>query len=651
MQLVKIGSQTNYFAIMATEYTPKILIIDDLEVNLVTLEGNMRKLKVEIFKAQSGHEALLRIKQHDFALIIIDIQMPGMNGYEVAEQIRQGRRNQFTPIIFLTAVYFDQLSVYKGYQTGAVDYITKPFNFEILISKVKVFLDLDRIKHELSESRRQFMDVVQDQTDMICRTDNNLIINFVNNSFSNTIGIDAESIPDQSIFQWIPEEESIRLGEILNKLSPSGPMVEIQHQMLISENHKLSASSLVRALFSDDYELKGYQWVIRDITHEVTSKEQLMMAKQKAEDATRSKSRFLANMSHEARNPLNSILGMIEILQESELPAQLKENVSVMQYSANKLHKLLNDMLDLSRIEANQIKIEVNTFNLHDELKSLVKSYETVAGQKENRIKLTIDPQVPQQIKSDPLRLGQIISNLLNNSIRFTEKGTIEVIVSKADTNQNMVRLEFEVRDSGLGITSDTGAISFDQLPSGSQEITRTYGGSGLGLSISQSLCELMGGSLTFKSNPEDGNIFTFTLDVEYFDNATDENFKELFFLVVDDNLLNLKVVGSILTKKGISFDVAENGIIAFEKASMRPHDVILMDIQMPEMDGYDATRLIRMREMENNVDKKSIIIALTANATAEDKKKCMELGMNGYLTKPFSFSDLEPILLKQNFS
>lgn len=636
---------------MATEYTPKILIIDDLEVNLVTLEGNMRKLKVDIFKAQSGHEALLRIKQHDFALIIIDIQMPGMNGYEVAEQIRQGRRNQFTPIIFLTAVYFDQLSVYKGYQTGAVDYITKPFNFEILISKVKVFLDLDRIKHELSESRRQFMDVVQDQTDMICRTNSNLIINFVNNSFSTTIGIDAESISEKSIFQWIPEEESIRLGEILTKLSPSSPMVEIQHQLMISENHRLSASSLVRALFSDDYELKGYQWVIRDITHEMASKEQLLMAKQKAEDATRSKSIFLANMSHEARNPLNSILGMIEILQESELSAELKESVSIMQYSANKLHKLLNDMLDLSRIEANQIKIEISVFNLHEELKSLVKSYETLAGQKENRLKLTIDPQVPQQIKGDSLRLGQIISNLLNNSIRFTENGTIEVIVSKVDTTQNIVKLRFEVRDNGLGITSDNGSITFDEVKSGIQEITRTYGGSGLGLSISQSLCELMGGSLKYESTPEIGNIFSIILDFEYLDNVANDMIKELFFLVVDDNLLNLKVVGSILNKKGISFDVAENGMIAFEKASMRQHDVILMDIQMPEMDGYDATRLIRMREIENNVSKKSVIIALTANATSEDKKKCIELGMNGYLTKPFNFSDLEPIISKLDFS
>lgn len=632
---------------MTSEYKPKILIIDDLEVNLITLEGNLRKLKAEIFKAQSGSEALICIKQHDFALVIVDIQMPGMNGYEVAEQIRQGRRNQFTPIIFLTAVYFDQLSVYKGYQTGAVDYITKPFNFEILTSKVRVFLDLDRIKHELIESRKQFMDVVQDQTDMICRTDIDFNISFVNLSMINALASELEKLSGFSLFDWIPSNEKEKVNEAISLLSPSNPSAEVQHSIIVSSGHEISVVSLIRALFTDDYELSGYQWVIRDITEEIIRREQLMIAKQKAEDATRSKSRFLATMSHEARNPLNSILGMIDLLVESNLNNDQMESIKIMQYSSKKLHLLLNDILDLSRIEANQIKFEASSFNLHEELKTLIKSYETFAKLKNNRLKLTIEKDVPSIIKSDSLRLSQIISNLLNNAIKFTQNGDVELIVSKEQINHNTVTLKFAVQDNGVGITSDGNVDIFNDYEQGGAAITRTYGGSGLGLSISKSLCELMGGQLYYESQPEKGTTFWFSLKFDFEDTTNDLKLNQLRFLVVDDNMMNRKVVGLILQKQGIPFEIAENGIEAFEKASEKQYDVILMDIQMPEMDGYDATRLIRMRENENNLEKRAMIVALTANATSEDRKKCLSIGMDEYLTKPCKLSDLEPIISK----
>ncbi|HPE33976.1 MAG TPA: response regulator [Bacteroidales bacterium] len=631
---------------MTTEYIPKILIIDDLEVNLITLGGNLRKLKAEIFKAQSGNEALIRIKQHDFALIIIDIQMPGMNGYEVAEQIRQGRRNQFTPIIFLTAVYFDQLSVYKGYQTGAVDYITKPFNFDILISKVRVFLDLDRIRHELVESRKQFVDVVQDQTDMICRTYSDMTISFANNSMLTALNTELEAIVGVSIFSWVSDDDQKKINNALTTLNPTSPLTEIYHTLVTSPTHQLSVSSFIRALFNEEYELSGYQWVIRDITDEIFTREQLLKAKQKAEEATKSKSRFLANMSHEARNPLNSILGMIDLLSESDLNAEQRESLNVMQYSAKKLHQLLNDILDLSRIEANRIKLEIMPFNLFDELQTLVKSYESQVYLKQNKLKLTINQGVPKNVKSDPLRLSQIISNLISNANKFTNKGTIELIVSPLNVSGKKADLKFEVKDTGIGITQENINI-FEDYEQGDNSITRTYRGSGLGLSISKSLCELLGGSLEYSSHPETGTSFWFVLNLEFEDKVTNDKFKNLNFLVVDDNLLNQKVVGSILLKQGITFDVADNGIVAFEKASLKHYDVILMDIQMPEMDGYDATRLIRMRENENNVQKPSLIIALTANATVEDRKKCLDLGMDNYLTKPFNYSDLEPIVEK----
>jgi PAS domain S-box-containing protein len=630
---------------MAFEYDPKILIIDDLEVNLITLEGNLRKLNVHILKAQSGQEALIRIQQHDFALIIIDIQMPGMNGYEVAEHIRQGRRNQYTPIIFLTAVYFDQLSVYKGYRTGAVDYITKPFNFEILNSKVKVFLDLDRIKHELIDSRKQFRDVVEDQIDLICRTDRDLNISFANRSMATALATNAAHLVGKSIFQWINKDDTTGIGLALKELSPTNPLAEALHGLVVSATHQLSVSSIIRALFNDDYELTGYQWVIRDITAEIRAREQLLIAKQKAEEATQYKSRFLANMSHETINPLNSILGMIDLMSETELTGEQNESLQIIQYSAKKLHKLLTDILDLSRIEANEIKFESILFNLRDEFRKLIKSYKVQADKNNNQLHLFIDADVPTLIKTDPLRLGQIISNLLNNAIKFTKDGTIGLTVKKESVENNLVKLKFMVSDTGIGIEKKENVNLFAEYEQGDTSVTRTYGGSGLGLSISSRLCALMGGKLDFESVPGKETVFGFTLSFEFEKDELNVNKKPLKFLIVEDNLLNQKVVSAILKKHGHTFDVAVNGLVAVEKIKKSDYDIVLMDIQMPEMDGYDATKHIRNIEKQNDTQKKSLIVALTANATTEDRTKCLNLGMDEYLVKPFNFENLEPIL------
>lgn len=627
------------------DYTPKILIVDDLEVNLLTLEGNLRRLNAQIFRAQSGQEALIRIQQHDFALIIIDIQMPEMNGYEVAEHIRQGRRNQFTPIIFLTAVYFDQLSVYKGYRTGAVDYITKPFNFEILTSKVKVFLDLDRIKHELIDSRKQFRDVVQDQIDLICRTDASHNILFANQSMATALGVNEEQITGQPITRWMTEDDKKKVENELSGLNPTKPLAEVLHVLQPSATCQLSVSSIVRALFNDDYELIGYQWVIRDITAEIKAREQLLIAKQKAEEATRYKSLFLASMSHETRNPLNSILGMIELLKESNLSDNQRESIEILEFSAGKLHKLLNDILDLSRIESNKVKIEPTMFNLHEELKKLVKSYQVQAGQQDSKLLLNIHPDVPARIVGDPLRLSQIISNLLINALKFTKNGSVELSVSRENGTKNMVKLKFMVTDNGVGIDANENVNIFDEFTQGDDPVARTYGGSGLGLSISARLCELMGGKLDYNSQPGKETSFWFSLQFEYQDEQMENDNDSPKFLIVEDNLLNQQVVAAILKRHGYTFDVAVNGLVALEKVKQTFYDIILMDIQMPEMDGYEATIKIREFEKENGFERKSQILALTANATNEDRIKCLNLGMDDYFIKPFKFEDLENVI------
>jgi len=241
--------------------------------------------------------------------------------------------------------------------------------------------------------------------------------------------------------------------------------------------------------------------------------------------------------------------------------------------------------------------------------------------------------------------LSQILTNLLNNSIKFTTNGRVELWVTNESINHKSATIKFTVKDNGKGITTDNNINIFDAFEQGHASITRTYGGSGLGLSISKSLCERMGGSLHYESQAGAGATFWFTLKLEIEDRDNDAKLRGLKFLIVEDNVMNQKVVGAILNKHGIKFDIAENGLVAYEKTAEKFYDVILMDIQMPEMDGYDATSLIRMRETELDSPKKSMIVALTANATNEDRIKCLGLGMDQYLYKPFKYSDLEPII------
>jgi len=627
---------------MDSDYTPKILLVDDIEDNLLTLEGNLRNLNVDFYSVQNGQEAINLVKQHDFALIILDVQMPVMNGYETAEAIRQGKRNKHTPIIFLTAVYYDQVSVYKGYQTGAVDYITKPFNREILISKARVFLELDMIRNELAQSKKEFQSIVQDQTDLIVRADKDNLIIFANRAMLIAVTKTFENLKGHRFLDLISQKDQSKIIHAIQLLSPSNSIVKVQHTIDVSASRQLWVSTVIRALYNPKNELSGFQYVMRDITKEVATREELIIAKQKAEEATKSKSQFLANMSHEIRTPMNSILGMIDVLMETNLDEDQLEDVEVIKFSATKLLDILNDILDFSKIEAHQIHIESISFNLEDELNKMVKLLTTRAKDKGNELSFQMMPDVPKTVKGDPLRLSQIILNLLNNAIKFTENGKVNLIVEKDAVKDKKIALKFTISDTGIGMPETVSASIFNFYQQGDPSITREYGGSGLGLAISKSLCELMGGSIAFKSEENKGSTFWFTVWFEEEKPATSNKFH---ILVVEDNALNQRVVGATLQKNNFTYDVAGNGQIAVEKVKETVYNLILMDIQMPVMDGYETTRQIR--EFENNhPDRhKAHIIALTANATQEDRDRCTNMGMNGYITKPFKFSDLEDAL------
>ena len=629
------------------DYVPKVLIIDDINENLVTLRMNLRSLNVEIISAQSGKQGLIHVKQHDFAVMIIDIQMPEMNGFQTAERIRQGRRNRHTPIIFLTAVFEDQNSVYQGYRSGAVDYITKPFNREILMSKVRVFLDLDRIKSELSESKQQFQSIVQDQTDLICRTDKDLNIKFANRAFLVAFAKTFESLRNQNVLNWIDNEDLQKVTNGIKVLTPTNAVVKLSHKLNLSRTRQIVVSSIIRALFDSDFELTGYQMVMRDVTSEIQSKESLEEAKKQVNVVSRARSQFVANMSHEIRTPMNSIIGLLEVLSDSKLSSEQQETLGVVRHSAKNLLTLLNDIIDLSKIDANQVKFVPNWFSPKELVSKIVKLHELNAQKSKNNLKGDLDPGLPTQIKGDQMRIEQILNNLLNNALKFTSNGTVELKLEKVSEEDNSVNIKFLVSDTGLGIEEDVIGNIFNIYDQGNHENARKFGGSGLGLAISQSLCTRMGGKIEVESTSGEGTTFWFTLPLEYKTMNNHQVNEGMHILVVEDNQLNQRVVGTTLQRNGFSYDVAENGQVALEKFKSGNFNLIIMDIQMPVMDGYEATKLIRQHENETPGKKKTSIIALTANATREDQERCLEVGMDDYLTKPFRFNELTSIIQK----
>jgi PAS domain S-box-containing protein len=626
---------------MHTRYSPGILLVDDNEENLLTLKSTLRSVEAQFVMAQSGKEAVLYTKQKDFGVIILDVQMPEMDGYETATKIRQGTRNQFTPIIFLTAVYSDTPNLIKGYHNGAVDYITKPFTREILISKVRFFLELDKVKNDLIESKTNFENVVQDQTDMICRTDQMLYPTFVNQAFLRAFSTSFEHIKTKPVVDAIKQPDRDKINRALLLLSPANPIIKLKHQLSISNGRQLTVSTVFRALYDENLLHTGYQLVIRDVTRDIQSMEDLLIEKKTLEEATKSKALFLANLNHDLRTPLNSIIGMSEVLMDTSLDEDQLEDAQVIQIAAFKLLSLLNNLADYTKTEANQIIISNNWFDLKTGLSDAIKSYIAKQNVNKSQVKLNFTKNVPSKINSDPKRIGQIAGLLVRVLEYFAGDETINIEIRSENEDNNHVNLILIV-DCPVDIPIEFAEKIKRFFDHGDPELSHETGELALGLAVSKNLCKLMGGSVSFKQGEEQNPAFHISIKVE---TEPGKNPNMVSILVVEDNLLNQKVVGATLRKRGFAYDLASDGKTALEKFRQNRFDFILMDIQMPVMDGYETTRQIREIEKAYPTEKTAKIYALTANATSEDQRKCFAAGMNGFLTKPFNYTELEKII------
>ena len=374
---------------------------------------------------------------------------------------------------------------------------------------------------------------------------------------------------------------------------------------------------------------------------------QMNVLRQMADTANKAKSEFLATMSHEIRTPLSAIIGYNNLLKESRLDGEQQNLVETIGISADNLFVTINDVLDASRLEAGMVVLEKKRFNLPDLVQNVIRICNDRAISKGIKIILNFDNSIPAYLESDPTRLSQILLNLLGNGIKFTDKGSVELRVEDAGRSPEQVEVRFSVKDTGIGIRKENLDRIFERFTQEEVSTTRLYGGTGLGLHIVKSLLELFGGKMQVSSTPGSGSEFSFKIRFPYAlageEEAKEEvpvqsenlPLKDMRVLLVEDNEFNLFLAETYLRRNGVDLSKALNGREAVDQIQTGHFDAVLMDIQMPVMDGKEATRLLRRQGIEVPV------IGCSAHALPSEKSECLALGMNAYITKPFEEKEL----------
>jgi len=407
-----------------------------------------------------------------------------------------------------------------------------------------------------------------------------------------------------------------------------------------------SLNAMIETLKNSRHEVREYQERLEEKIRERT--EQLEEAMQKALAASRAKSEFLANISHELRTPMNGVIGMIEILLEESPSPQQADHLETARGCANTLLSLLNDILDLSKIEAGRMLLENIPFEVRPLVEDCVRSMQARARQKGIPLRCQIAPNVPSRIVGDPLRIRQMLNNLLSNAVKFTERGSVDVSVNaRYNLDLTEARITLEVADTGTGIPAEKLSAIFDEFTQADGSISRRYGGTGLGLAITRRLVEMHKGRITVQSEERKGSRFRIELPARVAASAAKDAHPQpelpaaagstgsvplpARILLAEDNLVNQKVVTAILKKRGYRVEVAADGREALRRLEQYPFDLVLMDVQMPELDGIEAARQIRQKERFRRLP----IVAMTAHAMNGDRERCLSAGMDDYLSKP----------------
>ena len=481
----------------------------------------------------------------------------------------------------------------------------------------------------------------------------------VNKAFERFVNLPHYGIQGKKVQDVLPDYKLKNYTEMEMEVIESGlPLYNIE-EVIQKDGREVWLTSNLAPYRDNLGEIIGLVGISWDITFRKNYENELQEAKEQAEEGTRAKSEFLANMSHEIRTPMNGIIGMAEILKQADLGKQENENLDILISSTRSLLTLVNDILDISKIEAGKVELEIEDFEIRQVLKDIENIMFVKAEEKSLDYKTFVNSNVPEFLKGDPYRLKQIILNLVNNAVKFTAKGYVHIYIDVTKEDAEAVNLEVKVVDSGIGISDDGKKNLFQLFSQVDTSTTKDYGGTGLGLSIAKRLVTLMRGEIGMESVCKRGSTFWFTANLERsqktvatpdaFEIQTDldeKEFKMLNILLAEDNEINQKIIQYSLTNAGYQVNIAKNGQEAIDKYHAGDYDLVLMDVQMPVLDGFEATAHIRDIESTALNNTQHIpIIALTANAMKGDREKCLDAGMDEYLSKPFTPNDLISII------
>ncbi|MFM7021500.1 MAG: response regulator [Flavobacteriales bacterium] len=651
------------------EKVANILLVDDISENIFALEKLLAGEGRNFFKATSGKAALKLAYSNDIALILLDVQMPEMNGFEVAEILKSNKKTAGISVIFVTAISKEQKYVLKGYDTGAVDYLFKPLDAEITKAKVSTYLKLYHQQKELAEQNvilENLASLVDNSMDITCIFDlDSFRIEQANATFKTLLGYELTEVINTPLLDYFHSEDVNETRKIITEeLGSNSEIFVFENRMKCKDNSerwmrwKLVVKNNKCFANGSDITVRkqAEKKLSENLAYLVRINKELGEAKRVAEASVKIKQDFMANMSHEIRTPMNAIIGFTNLVLKTNLNDEQRSSLQSVKISGENLIVIINDILDFSKIEAGKMSIESSPFDLKNLLSELLKLQKQSAEDKGISLVLKVDDKVPARVVGDSVRVNQILLNLLSNAIKFTGRGKVELNVKVLQETDKDVRLEMTVEDSGIGIPADKLSDIFESFTQAKGDTTRKYGGTGLGLTIVKKLVNLMKGDIRVESELEKGSKFIVDITLpkaaaeakksDDTEDAKEIQLGKLNILLAEDNELNQILAKRVITNFGCELDIAENGKLALEKFKDKDYDIILMDIMMPEMDGLEATKIIRN---EFPVPKKNIpILAMTAFIFTESSdNKYLEAGMNDFILKPFNPDKLKQKIAK----